>query len=197
MKEVSPNNIADASKSHVQIITQSAIDSVNTWRRDMLARIDVVHQHILRMHNLQNSSNCQPEQFFQPANKQPDKKCEIFPSMPSIFTINLYSCKEFQYHNVIILILLFNISVLFDESSNDVKKPFEKSIHPIVGNKIGKRRHTMCSSSSDSSDSALDAFDCIPLRRKARFAHSSAIAIAKQQLIFENQDKIDTVKPNG
>lgn len=59
------------------------IESVKNWRRDMLAKIDMTHQHILRVHNLQNLSNFEPEQLLLTENVLSDKKCDIFPSMPS------------------------------------------------------------------------------------------------------------------
>lgn len=88
------NNFADASKSRVEKIVQHAIVSVKNWQRDMLAKIDVTHQHILRMHNLQIASHCQAKTISQPEtvesesveseNEQSIELGEVFPSMPSI-----------------------------------------------------------------------------------------------------------------
>lgn len=88
------NNFADASKSRVEKVVKHAIESVTNWQRDMLAKIDVTHHHILRMHNLQIAAHCHAKTYSQPEseesesdeseNEQPSEPGEVFPSMPSI-----------------------------------------------------------------------------------------------------------------
>lgn len=76
-----------------------------------------------------------------------------------------------------------------DENCNDMKKFPPKPIG-LTRKKIFKRRNAVYRSPPDRSCSSPDD---IPLRRNPRFVHSSAIAIAKKQLSFENQDEARTV----
>ncbi|XP_055307914.1 uncharacterized protein LOC129572034 [Sitodiplosis mosellana] len=99
------DSFAEESKGRVEKIVQDAIKSVKMWQLDMLARIDVTHQHILKMHNLQNTSDCHAKGNTQSESEQPEINYEIFPSMP----------------------------ILIDENCNDVNESPSKPIHsPVV-----------------------------------------------------------------
>lgn len=165
------NTFAEKSKRRVEKIVKEAIKLVDKWKLDMLAKIDVTHQHILRMDNLQNANDCHAES----EKKHQEKTCDIFPSMPSRLSSRE---KRFASDKSNRMNFFLPIVVLVDENCNDFNDSPSKPIHSSAVCKIVKRRNTVCSASS-----AAIAFDAIPMRKNSRFAYCSA---AKEQLNVKN-----------